>query len=142
MSLDMERLIARTALRARSSVAIGAASAPVLLSSPSGGGATKNAGPGAGVGVGVGVDCHTPISRTSPTARASSARIEPVSQNRRKALFKSRFTTDSHDRGVSLEESIHLLIPVLVLPFPLPLLPLLHKLRLPLLHKLRPIVRL
>src|SRR5262245_12504514 len=140
MSLDMERLIARTALRARSSVAIGAASAPVLLSSPSGGGATKNAGPGAGVGVGV--DCHTPISRTSPTARASSARIEPVSQNRRKALFKSRFTTDSHDRGVSLEESIHLLIPVLVLPFPLPLLPLLHKLRLPLLHKLRPIVRL
>src|SRR5215813_2255455 len=88
------------------------------------------------------VRCHTPISRTSPTARASSARIEPVSQNRRKALFKSRFTTDSHDRGVSLEESIHLLIPVLVLPFPLPLLPLLHKLRLPLLHKLRPIVRL
>src|SRR5215471_10292174 len=50
MSLDMERLIARTALRARSSVANGAASVPVLLSSPSGGGATKNAGPGAGVG--------------------------------------------------------------------------------------------
>src|SRR5262249_6734648 len=100
MSLDMERLIARTAPRARSSVANGAASVPVLLSSPSGGGATKNAGPGAEVGVGVGMDSEE-FFETRPTARASSARIEPVSQNRRKALFKSRFMTDSHDRGVS-----------------------------------------
>src|SRR5262245_26544897 len=98
MSLDMERFIARTALRARSSVANGAASVPVLLSSPSGGGATKKAGPGAGVGVGVDSE---EFFETSPTAGASSARIEPVSQNRRKALFKSRFTTDSHDRGIS-----------------------------------------
>ena len=97
MSLDMERFIARTARRARSSVANGAASVPVLLSSPSGGGATKKAGPGAGVGVGDSEE----FFETSPTAGASSARIEPVSQNRRKALFKSRFTTDSHDRGVS-----------------------------------------
>src|SRR5262249_62284790 len=100
MSLDMERLIARTALRARSSVANGAASVPVLLSSPSGGGATKKAGPGAGVGVGVGIESEE-FFETSPTARASSARIEPVSQNQWKALFKARFTTDSHDRGVS-----------------------------------------
>src|SRR5262249_46697067 len=100
MSLDMERLIAHTALRARSSVANGAASVPVLLSSPSGGGATKKAGPGAGVGIGIGVDSEE-FFETSPTARASSARIEPVSQNRRKALFKSRFTADSHYRGIS-----------------------------------------
>src|SRR5262249_10197303 len=62
--------------------------------------AAKNAGPGAGVGVGVGMDSEE-FFETRPTARASSARIEPVSQNRRKALFKSRFMTDSHDRGVS-----------------------------------------
>jgi len=51
MSLDMDLLIARTAWRARSSVANGAASVPELLSSPSGDGATKKAVPSAGDGV-------------------------------------------------------------------------------------------